>query len=150
VEAVVRSWRPFEPFVMRWANPGWILAPDLEASVLRKPKKSKSKTKNGEERKKNRDWTPANFATEIVGEKPSIRKDVMAWAKTAGMSRNEADALLKRGIANGEVHRQVPGPSEPPWFSSKPFPLDQDGSRGLGGPPAPPLPPSDSLNPPHE
>lgn len=138
VEAVVRSFPPPAPFVVRREYPGWSLAPDLDPSMLRKPKPSRKAKDDAPPPEPMRCWTPGDFAAEIVGPVRSIREDVFARARAAGQSKAQADELLRRATEAGLVHRHVDGPSEPHRFSTTPpdaLLATEGGGEGEAAPP---------------
>jgi hypothetical protein len=157
VDAVVRSFAPMESFVIRSTLPGWALAPDLDAALLRKPtRRGKAAKAEAPAHEPKRAWTPDNFATEIVGREPCIRDEVIARAVERGLSKAEADSLLKRALDAGKVHRHQNGPTAPHRFSvdladagggvvvsASPAP-SASALGGMGGRALPPSPPSDT------
>lgn len=163
VEAVVRSWKPAEPFVIRWKDPGWTLAPDLDPAALRRPaRRTRAAAAESDAPKPDlREWTPEAFAAEVVGTVPSIREDVLARAKDHhGLSKAQAEGLLKRAERGSHVRRVTAGPCSPHLFTASPDPqaaLPGGGrprpghapgasrSGGCGGERAPPPPPSQDV-----
>ena len=159
VDAVVRSFPPMDSFAIRSTKPGWLLAPDLDPTRLRKPpRRGKPADAETPAREPVRAWTPDDFATEIVGRERFIRADVIARGVARGLGKGQAEALLKRAIDAGNVHRHRDGPTAPHRFSidppagladagegrmvrATPAP-SADALGGVGGPRATPLPPS--------
>jgi len=151
VAAEVRSWEKFKPFVVRWKRPGWDLAPDLDPADLRKASRRTKSARSATTQK--RSWTPEEFATRVVGTKPRIREEIIADARAAGMSRSEAESLLKRADSAGLVKREPGGPSEAHRFAalateaggallSNPTAPGAACSGGCGGDARPPSPPT--------
>ena len=167
VDAVVRSFPPMEPFVIRSTMPGWALAPDLDPKQLRKPTRRGNPAKAGTPAPQPvRCWTPEDFAREIVGHERSIRDDVIARGVARGLSKGQSESLLKRAMEAGKVLRHQDGPSAPHRFSidhlgkaaageggmvgTNPAP-GAAAPGGMGGtrappPPPPPPPPPSPLN----
>lgn len=129
VDAVVRSFPQLQPFVIRSNKPGWSLAPDLDPIHLKRSGRQNGRSSPRTSAKNtSRDWTPEEFATEIVGRPMSIRADVIAQAVKRGLSKSQAGDLLKRAIAAGKVHKHQKGPSEPQCFSTDaPSPIPDTG-----------------------
>jgi hypothetical protein len=161
VDVVGRSFPPMDSFVIRSTKPGWALAPELDPSLLRKPtRRGKAVKAETPVHEPKRTWTPDHFATVIVGPKPSIREDVIARAMEQGLGKGQSEALLKRAIDAGKVHRHQDGPTAPHRFSvnppdtgagvvvsASPAPSASalGGMGGRGRPPSPPqTPPTDT------
>ncbi|MBX3408129.1 MAG: AAA family ATPase [Phycisphaeraceae bacterium] len=144
VQAVVRSFPPPEPFVLRQCNPGWELAPDLDPSLLHKPpRRNAAKTTAEPAAAPPRELTPEDFARECVGATPIIREDVIAKAKDAGLSKSAAEGLLKRAESAGVVFRVRGSGTEPHRFTTEaqpPLPHSPDSAGGRGEPAATPPP----------
>ncbi len=142
VEAVVRSWKPPPAFVIRWASPGWELAPELDPADLQQPKPRKQKQAAREKNPPTpaRQWTVEVFAAEMVGPAAGIRDDIIARATATGLSKSQAESLLKRALQAGLVHRRVPSHSAPHQFTTTP-PDQPDLPRGGGEGGSQPPPP---------
>ncbi len=122
IEAATRSWRKPQPFVIRWTDPGWELAPDLDpADLKRRPARSAGSARApAATPTPQRPWSPERFAVEIVGPKHSIKEDIIARAKETGMSRTFAESLLKRALESGSVYRHIPSGNKPHRFTTLP------------------------------
>ena len=151
VDALVRSWPRIEPFVIRWQNPGWELAPDLDPAKLRKKARAaKPAAATGSGAPPPREWTPQEFATEFVGTTSTIREEVFARAKAKGVNQTVAKALLKRALEARLVYPHTNGPSDPQRFSTEAPKLLDVGlqgktkktkrGKGVGAPQRPPAP----------
>jgi hypothetical protein len=164
VDAVVRSWKKFPAFVIRWINPGWERADDLDPTKLKKGNGRGKGGKSEDPAPPPREWTPQDFASEVVGPTPSIREDILDRAKAKGLSKSKAESLLKRAEEGGQVVRTKEGPcathrfsehllpstskpAEPPGGGRRgvrhPQPPEPDAPGGCGGDAPPPSPPSD-------
>lgn len=140
VDAVVRSFAPMEPFVIRCLKPGWALEPDLDPKKLKKPDKRRKPKEDKPTPPPGPVWTPETFAHEFVGEKLSIKEDVIAAARAKGLSKTHADSLLKQAVERNHVRRVRTGHSEPHRFTTKPDiqePLPTPTPSPSGTPPAP-------------
>lgn len=137
VDAAVRSFPPLDPFVIRSTNPGWVVDYDLDPALLRQTSRRRKTPTEGEPpREARREWTPGDFALEVVGSDRSIRDDVIARALALGIRKTEAESLLRRAMDAGHVHRHHDGPSAPHRFSIDPPAASQqpdDGAGGTGG-----------------
>jgi hypothetical protein len=138
VDAVVRSFPPMTPFVIRSSRPGWTLAPDLDPTLLKKPgragRRSKAETPAS---KATREWTPEEFAREVVGRSRSIRDEILARAQSHGLSKGKSDSLLKRTLESKLVHRHQDSPSSTHRFSIDPPTGPAGEGRRVGADPAP-------------
>ncbi len=156
VDAVVRSFSPMKPFVIRSASPGWTLAPDLDATLLKKPGRSGRRSKaEAPASRTTRECTPEEFAKDFVGRERSIRDEILARAQSHGLSKGKSESLLRRALEAKLVHRHEDGPSDPHRFSIDPpaRPVGQGGRvgadpgpgalapGGVGGRARPPSPP---------
>jgi len=167
VEAAVRTWKKPEPFVICWCDPGWELDTEgLDPALLRKPKPRKPRYEAEETPKPPpRIWTPEEFANEVVGATPLIKDEVIARANKAAVNKTQAEALLKRALADRMVfiHRdghsspQRYGTREPELFSPSPAGEGQgvvaptaperSARGGAGGDTHPPPPPPSAPSP---
>lgn len=139
VDAVVRSFPPVKAFVVRAMRPGWELAPELDPLDLRKPSSRKRAGSDKPEPAPVQPWTPEHFADKVVGCLPSIKDDVLARARAAGLSASEAASLLRRALDAGLVHRHQNGHSAPHRFSTNPPEALPGTRKGEGtGAPSPP------------
>ncbi len=141
VEAVVRSFDPLPPFVIRWKGPGWERAPDLDPSRLKRASRrgraaKPEATERDERRKSRRSWTPDGFAERVVGRHGLIRDELIARATELGIGKADAEALLKRAEAAGKVRRYREGPNSPNRYTIAP-PETSPAARGGGSSPPP-------------
>jgi len=110
VDAVVRSFQPVDPFCMRFNFPRWEQADDLDPADLYRPGKRKARGEAPDaaapiETAKTIEWSPEAFASEIVGSTPMVRDAIFSAAQDRGMSRRQAEGLLRRAIADGHLHK---------------------------------------------
>jgi hypothetical protein len=123
VDAAVRSWPPMRSFALRWMKPGWELAPELDPTKLRQPagRRKKLVAPVLDDIPPVRSWTPADFARDIVGEALTIRDDIIAKAVERGLSKTQADSLLRRAEDAGQLHRVKTGHHAPHRFTTQPL-----------------------------
>jgi hypothetical protein len=149
VEAAVRSWKPLVPFVIRWNNPGWVLAPELDPKDILKPNSGRTKKQTEAQEPganlKLTSYSPESFADEIVGSKPDIRENIIARGKDKGLSNKQSEDLLKRAEDAGCVQRHVGNHNSAHRFSNQPVNQlrlvggDGGGGEGADGPHPPVL-----------
>jgi hypothetical protein len=122
VDAAVRSFPPMRPFVIRAASPAlWEVDTTLDPTMLKRDRRrGKPAEKADTPKPPVRDWTVEEFANEIVGPTPLIREDVLARARSAGLSGAKAESLLKLSIEHERVFRTQADPRDSPRFSSVP------------------------------
>ncbi|KAA0215586.1 MAG: hypothetical protein DYG94_07110 [Leptolyngbya sp. PLA3] len=121
VDAAVRSFPPMDSFVIRSTNPGWELAPDLLPTQLKRAqRRGRTPREPATQREPEREWTPEEFAAQVVGRERTIREGVIARAKSAGLSQSKATALLKLAEAQGIIHRTRDGPNGAHRFTTEP------------------------------
>lgn len=142
VEAAVRSWERLPPFVIRWADPGWVLAQDLDPASVRQPpsrRRAQPKAASVTPEKPGRIWTVEEFAAELVGPTPRIKDDVIAAARERGLSKSQAESYLNRAEEAKLVRRVQAGPSGKHRFTTAPEPQVclPGGGEGAGAPPPP-------------
>jgi len=130
VDAVARSWPPPKPYALRWCDPGWELAPELDPSLLRATnRRGRNKQASGPPAPTPRVWTPEEFAQEIVGPKPVIRDEIIARCE-GKFSKTQGESLLNRALVSGVAHRWKFGPSDPHRFACVPQQQDLPTDRG--------------------
>lgn len=166
VDAVVRSFPPMDSFVIQSTKPGWVLVSHLEPSRL-KGRRGRSNATDPEKttRAPVRQWTPEDFAAEVVGRALLIRDEVIARGSQLGLSKGQASSLLKRAESLALVHRHKDGPCQQHRFSIDPPSRGEGGQGGRSGTPpapgadapggvggtrAPPLPPQTRLTHPDQ
>jgi hypothetical protein len=101
VEAAVRSFKPVEPFCLRWNFPLWVPANDLDPADVRTEVKRKPKA---EDPNASAPWTPDRVAVELVGDGPEDRNLVLSRGKLVGLTRRMVEDLLRLAIDKGLVH----------------------------------------------
>ncbi|MFN0132234.1 MAG: hypothetical protein ACKVW3_06845, partial [Phycisphaerales bacterium] len=140
VEAVVRSWPPMPPFVIKWNDPGWVLAPDLDPADLLRPsgKRTKETAPEDEQEPKPKEWTVEEFVEGVMTTTPRIKEDIIAAGRSLGLSKAASESLFKRGISAERIHRWIVGVSQSHRYASIPQPASGEG-EGASDPP-PPVP----------
>jgi hypothetical protein len=108
VEAAVRSFRPLDPFCLRWSFPLWLPADELDPADVRLEVKRRRKVEDADAPAVE-PWTPERVALELVGEGVQDRAIVLARAKAVGLSERMASDLVRLAIERGLVHRWPKG-----------------------------------------
>lgn len=67
-------------------------------------------------------WSPERFVSHFVTAEPALKAEILARARTAGLSDREASSLLQRAEVRGIAHRCLFGPTRLVGFSSRPSP----------------------------
>lgn len=125
LEAVVRSWPPVEPIVLRWEFPAWRPAPDLDPRALRSEKPRRRTDPPDEEPiLAAAYWDVESFVETFITSKPQTRLAVLDAASTLGLSRRRAQELLYTAETRGLVHRWGGTGRKPAAFSLIPEPLE--------------------------
>ena len=129
VEAAVRSWPAFAPFVIKWQDPGWERDDSLDPTARARPGGGRKNAQNPPVKK---EVSPSQFARAFVGSTPLLKDEVFARARAGGVSVARASSLLKLAEAEGSVFRLVSGFSTSPRFSTMP-----EGGGGTATAPTP-------------
>ena len=115
VEAAVRSWPAFAPFVIKWLDPGWGRDDSLDPTARARAGGSRTRTQKLPVKQ---EVSPSQFARAFVGSAPLLKDEVLARARASGLSAARAKSLLKLAEEEGAVVRIVLGFSSPPRFST--------------------------------
>jgi len=125
LEAVVRSWPPVEPIVLRWEFPIWRAAPDLDPAALRSEKPRRSarlpNLDDGQSVEPALMWDLPTFVQICIDEAGRTFAEIAARAR--GLSTWKAKQFLRQAEAEGWIHRWLPkNPNCPVRFSTIPQP----------------------------
>ncbi len=116
LEAVVRSWPPVEPMVLRWQFPAWVPAPDLDPTLLRseRPKRTKPVAKPPETPEPPA-WTMERFVEAFISEEPVPTAVIRETARgEAGLSWRRVADFLEVGVSQKLIERvKLPGQGGP-------------------------------------
>ena len=126
LDAVVRSFKPFEPVALRFAFPRWHLASELD------PTKLKSSSARGNRQRADEkvavvskpEWTPEAFAERFVQPTPEIKPAVIARARKAGLSIRLAEDLLDQCTESKLVFESREKPNSKARYCTEPFPVE--------------------------
>ena len=132
LDAVVRSWPPIQPRVLRWTFPVWALDDSLDPAALR-PDRPRRKAKTDSESDSSSKaveppWDALRFVAEFVTEIPIPKVALVETATTAGLSERKANKLLRQAEQSGLIHRWKYGSNLPIRFAK--VPRDSDLGRG--------------------
>ena len=107
LDAAVRSWKPVEPFCLRWGFPIWTPEPDLDPTLLRRPGKRSARKEDvtGDPEPKEPEWTPERFAATFITADGTDKKIIAAKAEVAGVGVRKIDTLLTVALAQKLAHR---------------------------------------------
>ncbi len=121
VEAAVRSWKPLEPFCLRWEWPLWTVAEDLDPADLRKARARKPKPAEEAEGKPTKPTlTPAEFVTRYVKSDPQEKALILAKARQDGLTMRDAEGLLLLAVDLGKAFRwTLPKPGAPAVYATR-------------------------------
>lgn len=98
VEANLRTWKPLEPFVLRWTDAGWQRDDSMDPTALKGGKRSGGRAGDREAK---RSYTSREFVDEILGDETLSREALLLRAKKmGGIGR---DATLKLVVAAKEL-----------------------------------------------
>jgi len=106
MDAVVRSFPPFEPFCLRWNFPVWVMDKDLDPNQLKK-ETGKERAKRGSAGAKSKptrlDWTMDTFVQSFVTKEPKTELAICGKAREKNISGRRAKQLLQEAIEDQKV-----------------------------------------------
>jgi hypothetical protein len=108
-DAAVRSWRPIEPFCLRWNFPLWERdSTGLDPADLRRPERKKRERGTGVTDTDPPDpyGTADAFQRAFIAV-PSTRAEIVARARIAGLSGRRADAAVRSCVVQRLVTEQL-------------------------------------------
>ena len=108
-DAAVRSWRPIEPFCLRWNFPLWERdTTGLDPADLRRPERKKRERGTGVTDTDPPDpyGTADAFQRAFIAV-PSTRAEIVARARIAGLSGRRADAAVRSCVVQRLVTEQL-------------------------------------------
>lgn len=112
VDAVVRSFAPIDPLVIRYEHPLWSCEDETAAPTkVRRQKVTLSS---------------ADFAMRFADERPRTKDDIRGKAESAGMSQRSARATLDAAIADGVLHAWATPKELHPRYATVPKPPNDD------------------------
>jgi len=123
VAGVVRSFKPFEPFCLRYEWPIWQDAPDLDSDSLARPGKRKKETEPVVHvpEPEAQIWTAEDFVEAFVTAQPRSKDVIFLRANQGGVRDHIASKLLNAAEELGLIYRsQHPGDKRRPLFSNAP------------------------------
>lgn len=104
MEAVVRSWPPVDPTVLRWSFPVWTVAADLDPADLAAPTRRKPKEETKEMPDPHADLNATTFVQRFIRE-PRSRARAEEEARQAGVPSRRVWSLLQLAMEEGLIHR---------------------------------------------
>lgn len=125
VSGVVRSFPPFDDFVIRWECPLWRSDPDLDPTDLRRTTRRPRppKTPAAPPELAPPSWTVDRFAGEILTETPQTRAAVLDAAIRAGVrNAHQAERLLELAEATGKGFRWRLPKDKRTFYAAQPQP----------------------------
>jgi len=105
VAGVVRSFKPFEPFCLRYEYPIWHAAPDLDPDDLARPGRKKKTSEAPPPKPEKHVWTDEEFVEAFVTAEPSSRDVILLRANQSGIGDKVTAKLLGGAEAIGLVFR---------------------------------------------
>jgi hypothetical protein len=125
LEAVVRSWPPVAPIVLRWEFPAWVPAPDLDPAALRSEKPRRSArppdVDSGHAAESALTWDVPTFVQICIAATPRTFAEITAAA--SGLSTWKAKQFLRQAEAAGLAYRWRPkNPNCPVTYATIPQP----------------------------
>lgn len=124
LDAVVRSWPPIQPRVLRWTFPVWTLDDSLDPAALRvdRPRRKAKTTSESDSPPKATEpaWDALRFVAEFVTETPVPKVTLIESAAARGLSERRTQKLLKQAEGTGLVHRWKYGSNQPVRFARIP------------------------------
>ena len=131
LDAAVRSWKPIEPFCLRWSFPLFNRADDLDPADLRPERPRRQRQAAAEKTPKEPEWTAERFTTELGTKEPKTKETLIAAAIDLGLTDYKAGKLLKHAVAKQLMHRWIGARFEPHRFATEKQPtleLNEDKS----------------------
>ena len=123
VEAVTRSFPPPEPFCMRWDFPVWMLAPDLDPTLLRTSWVRRKTPPRAQEVEPKPEVTLDSYLNACASEPPCIADELLdEAARTLGLSRAEAKRWFNKARAAGRLHEWKFGAANKRKYATVPQP----------------------------
>lgn len=124
VEAALRSFKPLEPFCLRWNFPIWVPAPEADPARLKPDRPTKPKPAE-KETEPVVPWTAEKFSAEFVTPEPRKKSVILGAARLANLNATLAESLLDMSVERGLTHRwKVPG-SNAAFYANRPQPIPQ-------------------------
>ncbi len=122
VAGIVRSWPPFDPFVVRWDYPRWHRELDLDpASLYRPPRRKRAVPAEKEPPEPSKD--PTWLADHILTNEPQRREAIIIAAVEQGVKNvHRAKTLLVNAETRGIAHRWKLPKDTRAYYAGKPQP----------------------------
>jgi hypothetical protein len=124
VDAAVRSWKPIEPFCIRWDYPVWNLAPEFDPQHLKKPKSNRAAKAPVAPKEPAIAWTPAMFVETFIESTSKTWASIVTSAAVAGLSERKVKLLCDSAVDAGLIHKWMPKKrTDPARYSTQEQPL---------------------------
>jgi hypothetical protein len=124
LDAVVRSWLPIQPRVLRWTFPVWTLDDSFDPAALRvdRPRRKAKTASESDTPPKATEpaWDALRFVAEFVTETPVPKVTLVESAAARGLSERRTQKLLKQAEGTGLIHRWKYGSNQPVRFARIP------------------------------
>jgi hypothetical protein len=124
IDAALRSFKPIEPFCLRWKFSLWVSAPDLDPRLL-KSDRPKRRT-NDQVPDTTIPFDAEKFASKFLTEIPRKRSVIIAAAQAAGLTERMAGNLLALAEDQSRAHRWKVAGSNAAHYANKEQPTLQN------------------------
>jgi hypothetical protein len=121
MEAAARSFPPIEPICLRWTFPTWTIAPDLDATKLKRDRPAKRAKAEAEPKPA---WTAESFADRFISDEPRTLSAIVIEADAEKLSERKVKKLLEAAEDAGRAFCWTPrNPNRPARYATVPQPV---------------------------
>jgi len=130
LDALVRSWPPLDPIVLRWEYPVWNIDESLDATSLRSPRATRSRNRDSKSVKTPEPvWDVDRFVSTFFSETPITMAELREQTREAdGLSLRRVTDLTELAESREKIFKEVVGSAHRAQFSTTRPNSERDGS----------------------